>query len=94
MEAIETPDISLKYYAELLEADPTNAVCGPARPNVRRVLMLSFFSKAIWERRISTFQRTGKLDKAVRELSQYLDTFYTDVEGWLELADIYASSNQ
>jgi hypothetical protein len=30
MEASETPDISLKYYAELLEADPTNAVCGPA----------------------------------------------------------------
>ena len=42
MESIETPDISLKYYAELLEADPVNAVCGPARPNVRRVLMLFF----------------------------------------------------
>ena len=42
MEATETPDISLKYYAELLEADPTNAVCGPTRPNVRRVLMLFF----------------------------------------------------
>ena len=27
MEATESPDIALKYYAELLEADPTNAVC-------------------------------------------------------------------
>ena len=54
----------------------------------------SFFSKAIWKRRISIYRRTGKIDKAAHELSQYLDTFYTDVEGWLELADIYASSNQ
>ncbi|KAN0094500.1 hypothetical protein V8E55_002787 [Tylopilus felleus] len=74
MEATETPDIALKYYAELLEADPTNA--------------------AVWKRRISIFRRTGKIDKAVHELSQFLDTFYTDVEGWLELADIYATSNQ
>ena len=36
----------------------------------------------------------GKLDKVVDELSRFLDTFYTDVEGWLELADIYASCNQ
>jgi ER membrane protein complex subunit 2 len=36
----------------------------------------------------------GKVDKAVDELSQFLDTFYTDVEGWLELADIYSSCNQ
>ncbi|KAF8128535.1 TPR-like protein [Boletus edulis] len=74
MEASEAPDIALKYYAELLEADPTHA--------------------AVWKRRISIFRRTGKIDKAVHELSQYLDTFYTDVEGWLELADIYATSNQ
>ena len=32
MEATETPDISLKYYGELLEADPTNAVCGQHDP--------------------------------------------------------------
>ncbi|KAG9310208.1 TPR-like protein, partial [Chiua virens] len=74
MEATETPEVALKYYAELLEADPTNA--------------------AIWKRRISIFRRTGKIDKAVHELSQYLDTFYTDVEGWLELSDIYATCNQ
>lgn len=27
MEATEAPEVALKYYAELLEADPTNAVC-------------------------------------------------------------------
>lgn len=36
----------------------------------------------------------GKIDKAVEELSAMLDTFYTDVEGWSELADIYASCEQ
>jgi len=29
-----------------------------------------------------------KIDKAVKELNHYLDTFYTDAEGWMELADI------
>ncbi|TFY79795.1 hypothetical protein EWM64_g4218 [Hericium alpestre] len=49
---------------------------------------------AAWKRRISVLRRTGKIEKAVEELSQFLDTFYTDVEGWLELADIYSSCNQ
>ncbi|KAJ7701759.1 TPR-like protein [Mycena rosella] len=49
---------------------------------------------AIWKRRISVLRRTGKIEKAVEELSQLLDTFYTDVDGWLELADIYTSCNQ
>ncbi|OAX34477.1 TPR-like protein [Rhizopogon vinicolor AM-OR11-026] len=48
----------------------------------------------IWKRRISVLRRTGKVEKAVNELVQFLDTFYTDVEGWLELADIYATCNQ
>lgn len=43
---------------------------------------------------VSVLRRQGHIDKAVRELSEYLDTFYNDVEGWLELADIYASCNQ
>ncbi|KAF9232638.1 TPR-like protein [Melanogaster broomeanus] len=74
MEVTEPPEIALKYYAELLEADSANA--------------------AIWKRRISILRRIGKIDKTVTELTQYLDTFYTDVEGWLELADIYATCNQ
>jgi len=48
----------------------------------------------IWKRQISVYRRMGKVEKAVDELSQFLDTFYTDVEGWLELADIYSSCNQ
>ena len=39
-------------------------------------------------------RRMGKIDKAVEELSTMLDTFYTEVEGWLELADIYATCQQ
>jgi hypothetical protein len=43
------------------------------------------FSKAMRKRRISICRRTGNIDNAVHELSM----FYTDVDGWLELADIY-----
>ncbi|KAJ7594248.1 hypothetical protein C8J56DRAFT_926280 [Mycena floridula] len=49
---------------------------------------------AAWKRRVSVFRRMGKLEKAVEELSLYLDTFYNDLEGWLELADIYSTCNQ
>lgn len=35
-----------------------------------------------------------KIDKAVEELNEYLDTFYTDAEGWMELADIHSSCHQ
>ncbi|KAF7292845.1 TPR-REGION domain-containing protein [Mycena indigotica] len=49
---------------------------------------------AVWKRKISVLRRTGKVEKAVEELSQLLDTIYTDVDGWLELADLYASCNQ
>jgi hypothetical protein len=52
------------------------------------------FGQAIWKRQISVYRRMGKVEKAVDELSQFLDTFYTDVEGWLELTDIYSSCNQ
>lgn len=41
MEATETPDIALKYYAELLEADPTNAVRGGGSTESMRYTILS-----------------------------------------------------
>jgi ER membrane protein complex subunit 2 len=50
--------------------------------------------QAIWKRKISLLRRTGAADRAANELRQLLDVFYTDVEGWLELADIYSSCNQ
>ncbi|OBZ76321.1 ER membrane protein complex subunit 2-A [Grifola frondosa] len=74
MEATESPDVVLKYYDELLEADSSNA--------------------AAWRRKVSVLRKMGKVDRAVEELSALLDTFYTDVEGWLELADLYASCSQ
>jgi predicted Zn-dependent protease len=49
---------------------------------------------AVWKRRISVLRRLGSIDKAVEELNKLLDTFYTDLEGWLELADLYSSCNQ
>ncbi|KAJ6511393.1 hypothetical protein C8R47DRAFT_732740 [Mycena vitilis] len=59
-----------------------------------RLLDADSANAAIWKRKISVLRRTGKVEKAVEELSQLLDTFYTDVDGWLELADIYTTCNQ
>jgi hypothetical protein len=50
--------------------------------------------KALWKREISVLRTLGKIDRAVEELSKFVDTFYTDVEAWLELADIYTSNHQ
>ncbi|KAI0267362.1 TPR-like protein [Gloeopeniophorella convolvens] len=49
---------------------------------------------AAWKRQISVLRRLGRTESAVEELSKFADTFYTDVEAWLELADLYASRNQ
>lgn len=51
-------------------------------------------NEAVWKRKISILRKRGFVAAAVEELSEFLDTFYTDVEGWLELADIYTSCNQ
>ncbi|KAF8221185.1 TPR-like protein [Tricholoma matsutake] len=58
------------------------------------LLQADSVNAAIWKRRISVIRRMGRYQKAVEELSEFLDTFYTDVEGWLELADIYSFCNQ
>jgi ER membrane protein complex subunit 2 len=50
--------------------------------------------KVIWKRQISVLMKLGRIENAVEELSRFVDTFYTDVEAWLELADLYASHNQ
>ncbi|KAF9045598.1 tetratricopeptide repeat domain 35 [Panaeolus papilionaceus] len=58
------------------------------------LLKIDSANAAVWKRRISVLRRSGQIEKAVEELTELLDTFYTDVEGWLELADIYSSCNQ
>ncbi|KAG8898189.1 hypothetical protein FRC00_003150 [Tulasnella sp. 408] len=45
----------------------------------------------IWKRRVAVYRQLGDTKRAAEDLCRYLDTFYTDVEGWLELADLYAS---
>ncbi|KAG8906374.1 hypothetical protein FRB99_007058 [Tulasnella sp. 403] len=48
----------------------------------------------IWKRRIAVYRQLGETKRAVEALCAYLDTFYTDVEGWLELADLYGSQHE
>lgn len=53
-------------------------------------------NSALWKRQIAVLRSEGSPSSILRaadELTKYLDTFYTDVEGWLELADIYAELN-
>ncbi|CAK5263360.1 unnamed protein product [Mycena citricolor] len=49
---------------------------------------------AAWKRKISVLRRLGRLEQAVTDLSELLDIFYNDVDGWLELTDIYTSCHQ
>jgi hypothetical protein len=53
-----------------------------------RALMLV---QAVWKRVISVLRQQNKIDKCIEELTSFLDTFYSDLEGWLELADLYSS---
>jgi len=93
MEATESAEVVLQYYEELLKEDATNTV-SPRTRYFRIALHNTDYWQAAWKRRISILRRTGKYEKAVAQLSKFLDTFYTDLEGWLELADIYSSCNQ
>ncbi|KZP30769.1 TPR-like protein [Athelia psychrophila] len=55
------------------------------------VLELDSGDATIWKRQIGLLRRLGRVERAVTELCTYLDTFYSDAEAWLELADLYAS---
>ena len=92
-EARDGPQAALQYYQELLDADPSSEVC--SLPLVLRCRFhFTWLQKAIWARQISVLRKLGNTDRAVEELSKFVDTFYTDVEAWLELADLYASQHQ
>jgi len=51
-------------------------------------------NSAAWRRKAYALRNMGKLDKSVEELSALLDTFYNEVDGWVELAEIYYLCNQ
>lgn len=94
-EANESPQDALRFYNQVLEADPSNAVCySPLCFNFRLAEKAVANLKAIWKRKISVLRKLDQTNRAVEELSKFADTFYTDVEAWLELADIYTSQNQ
>lgn len=89
MEATQSPTTVLAYYDEVMKISPSNAVS-----LTLCVLLNAQCQQAAWKRRISVLRRIGKIEKTVEDLNEYLDTFYSDVEGWLELADIHSSCNQ
>ncbi|KAG8814569.1 hypothetical protein FRC17_001072 [Serendipita sp. 399] len=91
---IEAKDLglALEYYEHILENEESNVVR-------RRVSFapVSYSKKTkrtgqeIWKRLIAVLRQQNKIEKCISELVTFLDTFYSDLEGWLELADLYAS---
>jgi len=66
-------------------------------------VVLSFYDESLqsdpsnhasWRRKVTVLKGMGRIDKAVEELSELLDTFYADVDGWVELAEIYYLCHQ
>ncbi|KAF9653693.1 TPR-like protein [Thelephora ganbajun] len=51
-------------------------------------------NSAAWRRKAYVLRIMGKLDKSVEELTALLDTFYNEVDGWVELAEVYHLCNQ
>jgi tetratricopeptide (TPR) repeat protein len=45
--------------------------------------------QAAWRRKAYALRNMGRVDKSVEELTTLLDTFYSEVDGWVELAEIY-----
>jgi len=43
------------------------------------------------KRKIALFKSQGKIQEAITELVQFLDTYMSDIEAWKELADLYLS---
>ncbi|CAG8463467.1 127_t:CDS:2 [Racocetra persica] len=41
------------------------------------------------KRRVAVFKAKGQDQQAMEALTKYLDDFYNDTEGWLELSDLY-----
>ncbi|KAI0060021.1 TPR-like protein [Artomyces pyxidatus] len=93
-EATASPEDALAFYEKILDADPSNAVRVVSGMSSCLPSNCTGLLQAAWKRQISVLRRLGSIDRVVEELSTLLDTFYTDVEGWLELADIYASCGQ
>ncbi|KAG5731813.1 Tetratricopeptide repeat protein 35-A [Termitomyces sp. T112] len=102
---LDIADECIRQLADKFPASPRVDVLTGIRmeANVSMDIVLQYYGQlldadptnaAVWKRRISVLRRMGKIETAVDELSRFLDTFYTDTEGWLELADIYTSCNQ
>jgi len=88
---MEKPETALEYYNKLLENDPTNSV---SAGDLRHLIHPDQLQQAAWRRKAYALRNMGKLDKSVEELTTLLDTFYNEVDGWVELAEIYYLCNQ
>lgn len=90
-------DEALKLYNMILEVDEANAVCVVARSGfcirvaITRMWLIWLVRQAIWKRRVAVYKQMGETQHAVEDLCAYADAFYTDVEAWLELADLYSA---
>ncbi|KAF5313434.1 hypothetical protein D9611_008481 [Ephemerocybe angulata] len=105
LDRLEVAEICLQKLADKFPGSPRVDVLTGIRMEATQGItpVLEYYNElllqdptnaAAWKRRISVLRRARSVDKATEELIEYLDTFYTDPEGWLELADIYVSNRQ
>jgi tetratricopeptide (TPR) repeat protein len=46
----------------------------------------------IWKRKVAIFKAQGDTQEAIKELNEYLKVFICDYEAWLELSELYIST--
>lgn len=82
---------ALKMYVYYLSKEDES--CVVSRTLTKIHILTHKTKKPIRKRLVATLRSLGRVAEATEELVKYLDVYYADVEGWLELADIYASCN-
>ncbi|TFK29527.1 tetratricopeptide repeat domain 35 [Coprinopsis marcescibilis] len=105
LDRLDVADVCIKQLADKFPESPRVDVLTGIRMEAsespetvleyyQTLLQADSTNAAAWKRRISVLRNTGRIEKATEDLIQYLDTFYSDPEAWLELADIYITNRQ
>uniref|UniRef100_A0A915PTZ2 ER membrane protein complex subunit 2 n=1 Tax=Setaria digitata TaxID=48799 RepID=A0A915PTZ2_9BILA len=89
LEALKRYDSATHLYEQLIESDPTNMVRILVGFEESKVSARLFKNLSYRKRKIAILKAQNNRHEAIRELNEYLRTFISDTEAWLELSDLY-----